>query len=127
MELLNAVPLIIGLFFVGIAIFQRAVKTFLEKKKEDPHLKFDTTYLLNLWVSTGVSTAIISIITALLTLIPERQVTELTFYGIISNAILGYTTAYTILDQLNTGTEKAIALVKAGLTTTTTVEEKTPS
>jgi hypothetical protein len=119
-NLLNAVPLIVGLFFVGVAIFQRAVKTYFEKKKVDTTLKFDHTYLLNLWVSTGASTAIISIVTAIMTLIPEQNVITITLYGIISNALLGYTTAYTILDQLNTGTEIKIQLQEATAAKTTT-------
>ena len=116
---MNAIPILFGLIFVGAAVTQRGWKTFLEKKKEDPKLEFNAAYMLNFIAAGTVSTAIISAITALLTLIPEQTVESITLYGMISNAILGYTTAYTILDQLNTGTEKSFKLQDANHATET--------
>ena len=51
-----AIPLIVGLFFVAVAVLDRGYKKFLEKKQLEPELKFDATYLLNFWVSASIGT-----------------------------------------------------------------------
>ena len=118
------IPLIVGLVGVGVAILERGYKRYLEEKKLNPDLKFDSTYMLNLLVSTGIGTVIVTtIVPALIAALSKTPVDEtiVQFAGlsaIILNFILGYTLTYRILDALNTSTEKKLALVK---------EDKAPS
>lgn len=112
----TAVPIIVGLIFVALAVLERGYKQYLEAKKTDATLKFGGAYMLNLLVSTGVtSVIIITIIPALLSGLTSVP-TELTLSAVILQAILGYTVAWTTLDKLNTGTEKKeeIAALKKG-------------
>ena len=110
-----AIPLIVGLVGVGVAILERGYKRYLEEKKLNPNIKFDGTYMLNLLVSTGIGTVIVTtIVPALIAALSKTPVDEtiVQFAGlsaIILNFVLGYTLTYRILDALNTSTEKKLA------------------
>ena len=107
-----AIPLLVGLVAIGLAIYERAFKTYLEKKAVDPELKFNTSYLLNMLVTTGTSIAIITgIIPALIAELDPSQ--PVTIASIILNFVLGYTITYRTLDALNKSTEKAIVVEQA--------------
>ena len=118
-ELISAsLPIIVGLIFVAIAVLERGYKTFLDAKKVDPTIKFGGAYLLNLLVTTGASSAIvIAVIPALLTGLGTVPA-EITLSAIILQAILGYETAYRILDGLNTSTEKKETIAELTKATT---------
>ena len=100
----TAIPIIVGLIFVALAVLERGYKQFLEARKADSTLKFSGAYLLNLLVSGGVTSVII--ITIIPALLSGTTQTELTLSAIILQAVLGYTIAWTTLDKLNSGTEK---------------------
>ena len=119
-ELISAsLPIIVGLIFVAIAVLERGYKTFLDAKKVDPTIKFGSAYLLNLLVTTGASSAIvIAVIPALLTGLGTVPA-EITLSAIILQAILGYETAYRILDGLNTSTEKKETIAELTKASTT--------
>jgi hypothetical protein len=102
------IPIVVGLVFVAIAVLQRGYKTYLTEKKTNPSITFDAAYMLNFWVATSASTAIVGIVPTLLTTLLGDTSAAITFYSIILNAILGYTTAWTALDQMNTSTENKI-------------------
>ena len=107
------IPLIIGLVGVAFAVLERGYKTFLEVKKTDPTLKFDAAYMLNLLISTGVGTALVTaVIPTLITQITNQTNTELpiTVGAIILNFILGYAVTYRILDALNTSTDRKMEI-----------------
>jgi hypothetical protein len=108
-----AIPILVGLIFVGWAVLERGYKTFLEARKVDPTIKFSGAYMLNLLISTGVSSVvIITIIPTLLNGLNSIPV-GITVSTLILQAILGYETAYTILDKLNKSTESNV-VVKTG-------------
>lgn len=109
----TTIPIIVGLVFVGLAVLQRGYKTFLQEKKTNPDIKFDGTYMLNFWVSTGIAGAIVTIIPPLLTTLLPSNAGPITLYSIIVNAVLGYTTAWTALDQMNTSTENKLIANKS--------------
>ena len=109
------IPLIVGLVGVAAAVLERGYKRYLEEKKLDPSIKFNGTYMLNLLISTGVGTIIVTaILPALISALQgntgEPQIQVISLAAIIVNFILGYATTYRILDALNTSTEKKLAL-----------------
>jgi len=107
-DITTVLPILVGLVFVAFAVLERGYKTFLEAKKVDTTLKFSGAYLLNLLVSTGVTSVIImAVVPAVLTGIGSAT-QEITFAAIILQAVLGYTTAYTILDKMNKSTETKV-------------------
>ena len=54
------IQIIIELVGVGIAILQRAYKSFLDRKAVEPDLKFNGAYLLNALISTGAGVSIVT-------------------------------------------------------------------
>jgi hypothetical protein len=114
-QLVIAIPILVGLAAVGLAMLERGYKRYLEEKKiaeaEGKTLTFDMAYIVNMVVSTGVSSAIISVIPVLVEQIGKP--TEITFVSLLLNAILGYTTAYTVLDKMNQKTDSKIETAKA--------------
>lgn len=105
---LSAAPYIIGLFVVAIAVLERGYKTFLEKKEQEPELKFSASYLLNFWVSAGIGTIVATLVPTLIASIANTANEGITLASVAITAALSYLSAYTALDKLNTGTEKAI-------------------
>lgn len=110
-----SVPLVIGLVGVAFAILERGYKLYLEAKKADPTLKFGGAYMLNLLISTGVGTALVT--TVIPTLVNQLQgqtdmVLPVTVGSLLLNFILGYTVTYRILDALNNSTDKKLALAE---------------
>ena len=104
-------PIIVGLIAVGAAILERGYKTFLEKRKEDPELKFDGAYLLNILVSTGTSVTIVTgVLPAVITELTGQSTVPVTIGSILLNFVLGYAVTYRILDALNNSTSNKIAI-----------------
>ena len=111
----SEIPLIIGLIGVGFAILERGYKTYLEQKKLEKDLKFGAPYMLNLLISTGVGTALVTaVIPTLITQIQGQTEAELpvTVGALLLNFILGYTVTYRILDALNNSTDKKMELAE---------------
>lgn len=106
-------PIIIGLVGVGIALANRAWKTFLEKQKEDPKLKFDAVYLTNALIASGT---IITVVTGVIPVIVEQVVQFpngiVTIALVIANFAIGYFGTYNILDGLNKGTAQKIEIAE---------------
>jgi hypothetical protein len=105
------IPLIVGLAGVAFAVLERGYKTYLEQKKLDPSIRFSPTYMLNLLISTGAGTVIVSVIVpALMSAISASVSEPITIYtgigAIIVNFGLGYGLTYRILDGLNTSTDR---------------------
>ena len=101
------IPIAVGLIFVAFAVLERGYKRFLVEKKiveaEGKTIEFDLAYIVNMIVSSGISISIISVLPTLLDQIGTP--TEITVGSLILNAILGYTTAYTVLDKMNQKTD----------------------
>jgi hypothetical protein len=114
------IPLIIGLVGVAIAVLERSYKAYLEAKKIDPSISFGAPYLINLLISTGVGTALATIIPNLVTQVTEQTGLPLTVGGMLLNIILGYTVTYRILDGLNTSTDRKLAIAEIETPQTTT-------
>ena len=115
------IPLIVGLVGVAVAILERGYKRFLEERKEKPDLKFGGVYMLNLLVSAGAGTIIVTaIIPALIGAISEQVGTYTGVAAIFINLGLGYGLTYRFLDGLNTSTDKKMELAEAAKTETTT-------
>lgn len=113
---LAALPATIGLIFLALAIVERGYRSFLEAKKADPTIKFDGAYFLNILITAGGGSGIMIILAALPTLfnsISQTDQTTITFFSVAAQALLGYTTGYTILDKLNTRVEQSFALTEA--------------
>lgn len=107
-ELIIAIPLIVGLVGVSLAVLERGYKRFLDAKKEDPTLTWDNSYLVNILISAGGMSAIIAgVIPALVEMIPEIS-TPVTLVSLIGNFLGGYLGTYRILDGLNNATEQKI-------------------
>ena len=106
------IPLIIGLVGVAIAVLERSYKSYLEAKKIDPSITFGAPYLINLLISTGVGTALATIIPTLVTQITEQTDLPITVGGMLLNLILGYTVTYRILDGLNTSTDRKLEIAE---------------
>lgn len=124
-ELIIAIPLIVGLIGVSLAVFERGYKRFLDAKKEDPSLVWDNSYLVNILISAGGMAAIIAgVIPALVEMVPDPT-TPLTLVSLIGNFLGGYLGTYRILDGLNNTTEQKIKLAAAAATTTTKSETET--
>lgn len=124
------IPLIIGLVGVAFAVLERGYKTFLEQKKADPTIKFGGAYMLNLLISTGVGTALVTgVIPTLVNQLTGQAGEELpiTVGAILLNFILGYTVTYRILDALNNSTDKKLEIAEAATTTTPTPPPSPPS
>ena len=103
----------VGLGFLAIAIFERGIRTYLEKKKVDPTVKFDGSYFLNIMITAGGGSgimAILSILPSLLTALTEQESTIVTLATLASQALTGYTVGYTMLDKLNSSVETKYAL-----------------
>lgn len=109
----TGVPLLVGLIFVAWAVLERGYKRYLEEKANQPDLKFGGAYLLNFVITTGVSAVVITTIIPGLIAGLSDVPAEITVTAIILQAILGYTTAYTILSKMNTGTEKKLEIAAA--------------
>jgi hypothetical protein len=123
------IPLVIGLIGVAFAILERGYKTYLEARKVDPAIRFDSAYMLNLLISTGVGTALVTaVIPTLVTQITGQTNTELpiTVGAILLNFILGYTVTYRILDALNTSTDKKMEIAESQPTQPTTPTTPSP-
>jgi len=124
------IPLVIGLIGVAFAILERGYKTFLEAKKTDPAIKFDAAYMLNLLISTGVGTALVTaVIPTLVTQISGQTTSEIpvTVGAILLNFILGYSVTYRILDALNNSTDKKLTIASTSTTPTTTTTTTSPT
>lgn len=106
-----SIAIIVGIISVLVAIFERGYKRYLEEKKTDPTIKFDGLYMINMAVTTGVTSAFVALLPTLIQSVSETA--ELTLASILINAALGYTLAYRILDGLNSSTENKIETVKA--------------
>lgn len=105
------IPIIIGLVGVGIAILQRAYKSFLDKKAVEPELKFNGAYLLNALISTGAGVSIVTaVIPAVINELTGQSSIPITIGSIFLNFVSGYALTYTILDTLNNSTSKTIAI-----------------
>lgn len=112
-QVMVAVPLVVGLIGVGLAVFERGYKRFLDAKKEDPSLTWDNSYLINILISAGGMAAIIAgVIPALVEMVPETS-TPLTLVSLIGNFLGGYLGTYRILDGLNNTTEQKVKLAAA--------------
>lgn len=103
-EVTADIAFLIGLIGVAFAIIQRAIKPYLEEKaiaeKEGKTLPFTGSYTTNAILSViGSVTLVLGALSQL-----EASVGETTS-GILALGI-GYTFAYTIIDQLNKRTEK---------------------
>ena len=109
-NLLSAAPYIVGLFVVAVAVLERGYKTFLEKKAQEPELEFNSTYLLNFWVSASVGVVVATLVPTLIGTIANTVDTGVTLASIVITAAISYLAAYTALDKLNTGTEKALEI-----------------
>lgn len=113
-----------GLVFLAVAILERGYRTFLEERKVDPKLKFDGAYFLNIIITAGSGSGImmiLSILPSLITQLTQADSVVITLFSLTSQAILGYTAGYTILDKLNTRVEQRYAMAEAGIDVTTTV------
>lgn len=105
------IPIIIGLVGVGIAILQRAYKSFLDKKAVEPNLKFDGAYMLNALISTGAGVSIVTaVIPSVINELTGSESIPITLGSIFLNFVSGYALTYTILDTLNNSTSKTIAI-----------------
>ena len=123
------IPLIIGLLGVAFAVLERGLKLYLEAKKADPTLQFGGAYMLNLLISTGIGTALVT--TVIPTLVTQIQgATEInvpvTVGSLLLNFILGYTVTYRILDALNNSTDKKLEIAASQPTTPATTTTTTP-
>ena len=108
------IPLIIGLVGVAIAVLERGYKRYLEQKKTEPTIKFGAPYMLNLLISTGVGTALVTaVIPTLVENIGQTVEIPVTVGALLLNFILGYTVTYRILDALNTSTDKKMEIAEA--------------
>lgn len=108
--IIYSVPIIVGLVGVGIAVFERGYKRFLDARKEDPSLKFDSSYIVNILISSGGMAAIIGGVIPALTEQLGEPSTTITLISIIGNFALGYLATYRILDGLNNATEQKTQL-----------------
>lgn len=106
--IIYSVPIIVGLIGTGIAIFERGYKRYLDARKEDPTLKFDWSYLVNILISSGGMAAIIGGVIPALTEQLGEPSSVITLISIIGNFSLGYLLTYRILDGLNNVTEQKI-------------------
>jgi hypothetical protein len=125
---LAALPATIGLVFLALAIVERGYRSYLEAKKVDPTIKFDGAYFLNILITAGGGSGIMIILSALPTLftsISQTDQSTVTFFSIAAQALLGYTTGYTILDKLNTRVEQSFALADANIALTTKAVDTT--
>lgn len=113
-EFTIAVSVLVGLFAVGIAILERGYKRYLEEKKiaeqEGKTLVFNSLYMINMLVTTGVSAAFVAVLPTLLTTLSESA--ALTTVSILTNAATGYLLAYRLLDGLNSSTETKLEKAK---------------
>ncbi len=106
---LASIPIIVGLVAVVAAVLERAYKTFLEKRVEDPKLQFSPAYLLNALISSGVGVAIVTaVIPTLITELTGSESLPITLASIVINFSLGYAITYRFLDGLNNSTSKQI-------------------
>jgi cystathionine beta-lyase/cystathionine gamma-synthase len=108
------IPILVGLGAVAFAILERGYKRFLDEKKiaeaEGRTLKFDLAYLINMIVTAGVTSGFVAIIPVLVETVGQPN--EVTFVSLLLTAATGYTTAYTILDKMNTKTDVKIEVAK---------------
>lgn len=111
-------PIIIGLVGIGIAVAHRTYKSFLDKQKEDPSIKFDVAYLVNAFIASGT---FITIITGVIPVVVGEVVPFengiVTIALVIANFSIGYFGTYRVLDGLNntTSTKIEIASLKEQL------------
>lgn len=110
--IIYSIPIIVGLVGVGIAVFERGYKRYLDARKEDPSLKFDSSYIVNILISSGGMAAIIGGVIPALTEQLGEPSTAITFISIIGNFALGYLATYRILDGLNNATEQKTQMAK---------------
>jgi hypothetical protein len=112
-EIMIAVPIILGLIGVLVAIVDRGYLRYKEEQSQNPDLKFGGAYLLNFLITTGASSAIIiTVIPGLLAGLADVNAGTTAATAILQ-LVLGYTLAYTMLSKLNTGTERKIELLQA--------------
>jgi hypothetical protein len=109
-EIIIAIPIIVGLVGVSLAILERGYKRFLDARKEDPTLKWDSSYLINILVSSGGSAAIIAGVIPALTEQLGDVTAPITVISVIGNFALGYLLTYRVLDGLNNATERKTEL-----------------
>jgi len=114
--IIYSIPIIVGLIGVGIAIFERGYKRFLDAKKEDPSLTFDWSYLVNILISSGGMAAIIGGVIPALTEQLGEPSNAITLISIMGNFGLGYLLTYRILDGLNNSTEQKIQMASKNVT-----------
>lgn len=112
-EFMLALPIIVGLLGVGLAIFDRGWREYVTAKRNDPTIThFSADYMVNLIVTAGgvgaFFGAVIPLIIGSMTALPPEGIFIWTFTQIWG----GYTSAYTILDKLNTPIETKTALRK---------------
>lgn len=122
-ELIIAIPLVVGLVGISLAVGERGYKRFLDAKKEDPSLVWDNSYLINILISAGGMSAIIAgVVPTLIEMIPDIS-TPMTIASLIGNFLGGYLGTYRILDGLNNSTEQKIHM--AAKNATIEAQEKT--
>ena len=113
-ELNVIIPILVGLGAVAFAILERGYKRFLDEKKiaeaEGRTLKFDAAYMINMVVTAGVTSGFVAIIPILVESVGTPA--QITFVSLLLTAATGYTTAYTILDKMNTKTDTKIEVAK---------------
>lgn len=107
-EIILAVPIVLGLVGVGLAVAERGYKRYLDAKRENPALTFDSSYLINILISSGGMSAIIAGVIPTLTEQLGEVTTPITVISVIGNFALGYLATYRILDGLNNVTEQKI-------------------
>ena len=108
-----SLPIIIGLIGVGIAVAHRTYKAFIDKQKADPSIKFDTAYLVNAFIGSGVFITIITgVIPAIVNEVVPFTNGIITVTLVIANFSIGYFGTYRILDGLNNTTSAKIELAE---------------
>lgn len=117
-EVTADIAFVIGLVGVAFAVIQRAIKPFLEERaiaqKEGKDLPFTGAYATNALLSIlGSVTLVLGAMSQL-----ESSVNETT--SAILALGVGYTFAYTLIDQLNKRTEKKEEIAELKTTTTPT-------
>jgi hypothetical protein len=115
-EIVFAVPIVVGLIGVGLAIFERGYKRYLDAKQEDPTLTFDHSYMINILISSGGMAAVIGGVIPALTEQIGDITTPITVISVLGNFGLGYLLTYRVLDGLNNATEQKIKLAEATTT-----------
>ena len=109
----SILPIIIGLVGIGIAVAHRTYKSFLDKQKEDPNIKFDYAYLVNAFIASGtfitIITGVIPVVVGEVVPFPSGIVT---IALVIANFSIGYFGTYRVLDGFNSTTSTKIEIAE---------------